>query len=90
MKLIKRDKTFEKHYRLRIKPSENLERQFKDRLQKFIKGELGYPLYDHALHGKLEGSRAFSITGDIRVIYIELDDMIVFLDIGNHNQVYGG
>jgi len=50
--------------------------------------ELGYPLHDHALTGKLAGKRAFSIAGDIRVIYVEFDDFIVFLDIGTHNQVY--
>ena len=51
-------------------------------------GETGYPLYDHALTGKLAGKRAFSIAGDIRVIYVELEDAIVFLDVGSHNQVY--
>jgi addiction module RelE/StbE family toxin len=62
---------------------------FKQRLDLFIKGELGYPLYDHALTGKLNGKRAFSVAGDIRVIYIELEDYIVFLDIGSHSHVYG-
>lgn len=51
-------------------------------------GELGYPPHDHALTGKLTGKRAFSVAGDIRVIYVELEDAIVFLDIGSHNQVY--
>lgn len=51
-------------------------------------GKLGYPLHDHALTGKLAGKRAFSMAGDIRIIYIELEDSIVFLDIGTHNQVY--
>ena len=54
----------------------------------FIRGERGYPLYDHSLTGKLSGKRAFSIAGDIRVVYIELEEVIVFLDIGSHNQVY--
>jgi mRNA-degrading endonuclease YafQ of YafQ-DinJ toxin-antitoxin module len=54
----------------------------------FVAGELGYPLNDHALLGKLEGKRAFWVAGGIRVIYVEADDFIVFLDIGSHNQVY--
>ena len=88
MKPIKRDKTFEKHFKQRISLNENLVKQFKKRLELFIKGELGYPLHDHALAGKLNGERAFSIAGDVRVVYIELEDLIVFLDVGSHNQVY--
>ena len=88
MKNIKRDKTFEKHFKKRVSPNEKLKKQFAERLTLFMAGELGYPLHDHALTGKLAGKRAFSVAGDIRVIYIELDDAIVFLDVGTHNQVY--
>jgi addiction module RelE/StbE family toxin len=88
MKPIKRDKTFEKHFKQRISPNEKLRAQFKVRLTLFIASELGHPLHDHALTGRLAGKRAFSIAGDIRVIYVELEDVIVFLDIGSHNQVY--
>ena len=88
MKQIKRDKTFEKHFKQRISPNEKLEKLFKQRLELFINGELGYPLYDHALIGKLNGKRSFSVAGDIRVVYIELEEYITFLDIGSHNQVY--
>ena len=65
-----------------------LTNQFKERLLLFMIGQLGYPLYDHALGGKLDGKRAFSVTGEIRVIYVELEGTIVLLDIGTHNQVY--
>lgn len=51
-------------------------------------GKLGPPLRDHALTGKLAGKRAFSVAGDIRVIYVELADAIVLLDVGSHNQLY--
>ncbi len=88
MKPIKRDRTFEKHFKQRIGPNEKLTNQFKERLALFMAGDLGYPLHDHALTGKLAGKRSFSIAGDMRVIYIELEDSIVFLDIGTHNQVY--
>ena len=37
----------------------------------------------------MDGKRAFSITADIRVIYIETDDAIIFVDFGSHAQVYG-
>lgn len=88
MKPIKRDRTFEEHFRQRIKPNSRLTNQFKERLLLFMTGERGRPIYDHALTDGLEGKRAFSITGEIRVIYVELEGCIVFLDIGTHNQVY--
>ena len=88
MKLIKRDKTFEKHFKQRISPNKKLKNQFQERLFLFIAGEFDYLLHDHALTGKLAGQRSFSVTEDIRVIYVELEDIIVFLDIGSHNQVY--
>lgn len=88
MKPIKRDRTFEKHFKQRISPHEKLKNQFKVPLALFMAGKLGPPLRDHALTGKLDGKRAFSIAGDIRVIYVKLEDAVVFLDIGSHNQVY--
>ena len=88
MKPIKRDRTFEEHFKQRIKPNSMLTNRFKERLLLFMAGDLGYPLYDHTLTGKLDGKRAFSITGEIRVVYVELEDAIVLLDIGTHNQVY--
>jgi addiction module RelE/StbE family toxin len=62
--------------------------QYEKRLNMFMEGRLGTPLNDHALTGDMQGRRAFSITGDIRVVYIELQDKIIFIDIGTHNQVY--
>lgn len=88
MKPVKRDKTFEKHFKQRVSPDRKLQQQFKNRLMLFMAGKIGYPLNDHALTGRLKGLRAFSITADIRVIYVELEDTIVFLDIGTHSQVY--
>ena len=62
--------------------------QYETRIVMFLAGQRGTPLNDHALSGNLQGKRAFSITGDIRVIYVELEDRLIFLDIGTHNQVY--
>jgi len=37
----------------------------------------------------MKGFYAFSITGDIRVIYQKIsDEEIILVDIGSHNQVY--
>ena len=88
MKRIKRDRTFKKQFKRRISPDDKLVKQFKERLELFIAGKLSYPLNDHALHGKLEDKRAFWVAGGIRVIYVETEGFIIFLDIGSHNQVH--
>lgn len=90
MKPVKRNQTFEKHFKKRVLPNSKILTQFEERLKLFMNNERGYPLNDHPLTGKLIGKRAFSIAGDIRVIYIELEDAYVFIDIGTHSQVYGG
>jgi addiction module RelE/StbE family toxin len=88
MKRIERYKKFEKHYQKRILPNTKLEKQFDERVKAFIQGKRGKPLDDHALTGDKAGFRAFSITGDIRVVYQETPEAYIFLDIGSHNQVY--
>lgn len=88
MKPVVFHRNFEKHYQQRIIPKSKLTKQFGERYKLFLAGERGKPLDDHALSGSLQWRRAFSITGGIRVIYIELEDQIIFLDIGTHSQVY--
>ncbi|MGH7195212.1 MAG: type II toxin-antitoxin system RelE/ParE family toxin [Candidatus Saccharimonadales bacterium] len=88
MKPIRLSKGFDKSYKKRIAPNGNLRAAYISRLTALEAGERAYPLNDHALKGKINGKRAFSIAGDIRVIYEETGDYIIFLDIGSHNQVY--
>ncbi len=88
MKHILTNKTFTKHYKLRVAPNWKLRRQFAKRLSQFTEDRQQALLFDHALTGLLHGKRAFSISGDIRVIYIESNEDIILLDIGTHAQVY--
>jgi addiction module RelE/StbE family toxin len=78
--------SFRKAYR---KSRLKIQQAFAKRLRLF-KENLNHPLLrDHQLTGKLEGHRAFSITGDIRVVYYIHEETAYFIDIGTHNQVYG-
>jgi addiction module RelE/StbE family toxin len=88
VKPIIRHRQFEKHYRSRILPNSKLVKQFEQRLALFIDGVRDYPLDDHALIGTMKGLRAFSVGGDLRLVYHETEDHYEFLDIGSHNQVY--
>lgn len=82
-------KDFKKSYRKRIQSNKNLTERFEERYDLFENDSTNQILKDHELAGKLQGHRAFSITGDIRVVYYIFGDTAYFIDIGTHNQVYG-
>lgn len=69
-------------------PNSSLDKKFKERLKLFIENKSNSILKDHALKGIRSEYRAFSITGDIRVVYEKVSGGILFHDIGTHNQVY--
>lgn len=83
-------KSFKKAYAKRIQQNKNLLKRFDQRYDLFVDDSSDEVLKDHQLSGKLQGYRAFSISGDIRVIYYIYGDIAYFVDIGTHNQVYGG
>lgn len=80
---------FIKIYKKRFSNKVNSQKRFGERLRLFAEDRQNPLLQDHALGGKLLGNRAFSITGDIRVVYYVNEDTAYFVDIGTHNQVYG-
>ncbi len=88
MKRVEFDKKFTKHYRVRVQNDPKISKIYDQRYLLFCQGVRDKPINDHALGGDKIGFRAFSITGDIRVVYKETDDSYIFLDVGSHNQVY--
>ena len=81
-------RNFKKNFRKRISPHENLVKKFEERLELFLKNPKNPLLKDHALIGKRIRLRAFSVTGDIRVVYFMAGDKLYLLDVGTHAQVY--
>lgn len=47
-------------------------------------------LRNHPLKGSMQGTRAFSVTGNLRVIFKEYEHytLVLLVDVGTHNQVY--
>jgi len=87
---IQYSKRFKKNFCKRIPENSLLEKKYTKRLNLFIQDPSNKILNNHKLVGKLTNYHAFSITGDIRVIYFqESKETVLFLDIGTHNQVYG-
>ncbi|MEK7565969.1 MAG: type II toxin-antitoxin system YafQ family toxin [Patescibacteria group bacterium] len=86
---FRKSSVFDKSFGKRILGHASLEKKFKERASLFLLDRTNPVLKDHKLSGKKEGLRAFSITGDIRIIYTRVtENLALFLDIGSHNQVY--
>lgn len=88
MKIV-RHRNFKKNFKVRISRNPKLIKKFEFRLELFLKDRHNPILRDHVLAGTKSGLRAFSITGDIRVVYKEIEGVIVLYDIGSHYQFYG-
>lgn len=81
---------FIKIFKKRIASHPKIHQQCESRIRLFAQHPQDPQLRDHKLSGKLLGYRAFSITGDIRVVYYIENDVAYFVDIGTHAQVYTG
>ncbi|MDE2188432.1 MAG: type II toxin-antitoxin system mRNA interferase toxin, RelE/StbE family, partial [Patescibacteria group bacterium] len=69
--------------------SKKIQQKTFERLEIF-KGDRFYPLLNnHSLHGEYQGCRSINITGDLRVIYKDINDSTcILLEIGTHGQLY--
>ncbi len=88
MKRIEFTKQFPKRLKQRYGHQPKVIGRFQRHLELFSQGIRKEPINDHQLTGKLKGFRAFSVGGDVRVVYQETEDCYLLLDIGSHNQVY--
>ena len=75
---------FEKAYKNRISTNEKLVRRTEERIALFKSNPENPILKDHGLVGSKRGLRAFSITGDIRIVYLPIsENEVIFIDIGS-------
>jgi len=80
---------FTKSYKKRITNNPQLVKRTEERLTLFKNDPTNPILKGHQLTGARNAFRDFSITGDIRIIYLPVsEDHIILINIGTHNQVY--
>ena len=66
-----------------------IEEKFYQRLELFIQN-LTHPLLrNHSVDPAYPGCRSINVTGDYRAIFKQSDDLVTFLHIGTHSQLYG-
>lgn len=81
---------FEKNLKKRFSNNKQVEEKLSERLKLLISDPHNLELKNHKLQGEKKDYYAFSVTGDVRVIYkIDQTNKIIELyDIGTHNQAY--
>ncbi len=82
------------YYKAFTKAFDKMDQKHQEKILKAIEyfqvDPLSPALRNHPLKGSMSGKRAFSVGGDIRVIFQEFEHytMVLMLDVGSHNQVY--
>jgi len=90
-KVVLKTKFFRNAFR---KLNPKIQQKFIQKLEIFLEDEKDERLKAHKLKGHRKDEFAFSVTGNIRAIYrkqirnCEEIIVFVFIDIGNHNNVY--
>lgn len=79
---------FIKIFKKRFGGNDKIKKKFFERSKLFQIDHTNPILRDHRLKGVRSDHRAFSVTGDIRVVYFISNQIAYFIDIGTHNQVY--
>lgn len=70
------------------KASIKVQKALNSKLQLFIKNPYNRILNNHSLKGKLKLYRSIDITGDWRAWYKNEGEIIWFVAIGTHSQLY--
>lgn len=81
--------SFQRVFKKRIKGNAALEAKFWQKVEQFTQDPFDQRLKTHKLSGKLKDLWSFSVEYDERVLfYFAGEGMVVFVDIGNHDEVY--
>jgi addiction module RelE/StbE family toxin len=78
-------KKFDKDF---SKLSKKIKNQAIGQFEKFIIDPMDVVLNNHKLHGRWSKYRSINITGSIRAIYVQENNIVRFVDIGSHSELY--
>lgn len=80
---------FRRAFKKRIKGNADLEARFWQKVEQFVINPFAQSLKTHKLSRKLKNLWSFSVEYDERALFYFTDDgKAVFVDIGNHDEVY--
>lgn len=80
-------KRFEKDFKKFSKP---IRKKILATLEAFIADPYDANLRTHRLSGRWHGHFSIDVTGDVRAVYVYVEDGIVyFIAVGTHSELYG-
>lgn len=85
MKIIFHKKFIKQQSRL----SKKIQNQLDKRIVVFMENPYEDILNNHQLHPPFENCRSINISGNIRALYEQNGDTVLFVCIGTHSELYG-
>jgi addiction module RelE/StbE family toxin len=82
---IKFHKNFKKKFK---KISLKIQEQFYERLDLFFQDKFNKILNNHSVDKAFVNCRSINVSGDYRAVYKDEGDVIVFITIGTHSELY--
>jgi addiction module RelE/StbE family toxin len=79
-------KTFQKKYQ---KIPKFIQEAFKERLRLFLERPNHPLLRNHDVHKAYPGCRSVNVSGDYRAIFKQEGNIVKFVNIDTHSQLYG-
>lgn len=83
-----RTNSFKRNYRQRIKQYPLLQEAFTESLRLLLADTENISGHSHGLQGSMKGTMSLWVDDDCRVIYRIVEEGILLLDIGSHEEVY--
>ena len=84
MRVFYKDKFEKKFGKLNFK----IQNQFYGRLDIFIEDKFNFLLNNHSVEKRFPDCRSINITGDYRAIFKDKNDIVTFVNIGTHSELY--
>ena len=78
-------KRFEREFK---RLDEKVKLAFSERLELFVQDKFHPLLRNHAVDAAFPGCRSINISGDLRAIFREEGDVVIFMHIGTHSKLY--
>ncbi len=66
-----------------------IQKQFYKRLRLFLENKFNPILNNHSVDKAFSGCHSINATGDYRAIFHNQGEVVVFLKIGTHSELYG-
>jgi mRNA-degrading endonuclease YafQ of YafQ-DinJ toxin-antitoxin module len=77
-----------KFCKIYAKTPKEIKESFKERLSIFKNNKFDKILNNHQLSGDYSFLRSINITGDWRALFIDNNEIVDFVILGNHNNLY--